>query len=89
MRGKPQPDGNIIYAQSDTQPCGDRYSTLEWHSGEIIVDHYALALPENLPAGDYTLGIGWHNEEFGRLPITQASKQANGDTLVLAHFLLP
>jgi 4-amino-4-deoxy-L-arabinose transferase-like glycosyltransferase len=89
LRGKPQLDGNVVYAQDDTEPCAFRYSSLQWHPGELIVDHYALALPENLPAGSYSLGIGWYNENSGRLPITQASNQASGDTLVLGQLQLP
>ncbi len=86
--GQPQPDGNVIYAQQDAEPCTNRYSTLRWRPGEIVVDHYTLTLPNDLPAGAYTLEIGWYNEESGRLTVTQASSQSAGDTLMLKHLQL-
>ncbi|HLB50236.1 MAG TPA: hypothetical protein VJL59_24710 [Anaerolineales bacterium] len=69
-------DGSVIYAQRDTEPCDNFYSSRQWAPGEIIVDRFALSLPNDIPPGDYKLLIGWYdsgtlerltaNDELGR-----------------------
>jgi hypothetical protein len=48
----------------------------QWAPDEIIVDRFALSLPNDIPPGDYKLLIGWYdsgtlerltaNDELGR-----------------------
>ena len=45
-------------AQSDNQPALWTRPTSGWTPGELVEDRHALALPTDLPAGDYTLVAG-------------------------------
>ena len=49
--------GNRV-AQSDNQPALWTHPTSSWTPGELVEDRHALALPADLPAGDYTLFAG-------------------------------
>lgn len=51
-----QPDKNV--AARDTQPLLGAYPTSHWKPGEIVVDSPNLALPADLPPGDYELIMG-------------------------------
>ncbi|MBN1992656.1 MAG: hypothetical protein JW953_08105 [Anaerolineae bacterium] len=57
--------GNI-QAQQDHPPQQGRYPTSWWDVNEIVIDPYALALPQNLPPGPYTLRVGLYQPETGR-----------------------
>ena len=75
--------GNIR-AQSDGYPAGGRALTPTWQKDEIVVDAHELNLPDTLPAGDYSLRIGFYDERSGqRLLRTDGS-----DSLVLPASLL-
>ena len=60
-------------AQVDDQPrdaWGPRPMT-SWRAGQVVVDEHSLAIPADLPAGDYTLILGLYNWQTGdRLPVT-------------------
>jgi 4-amino-4-deoxy-L-arabinose transferase-like glycosyltransferase len=87
LAGAPQADGSAIYAQLDPQPCGEAYPTWQWQPGDTLLVTYALALPDNLPTGSYTLTVGWYDEAAGlRLPVTDETQQPLGDAFTLAHF---
>ncbi|MBN1995798.1 MAG: glycosyltransferase family 39 protein [Anaerolineae bacterium] len=46
------------------------FPTVFWQPGYTIIDSRPLALPADLPAGDYKLIIGWYNlDNFSRLPL--------------------
>jgi len=53
------PRGRLI-AQMDSPPQGGTAPTDTWQAGEIIVDHYALALPPDTPPGQYELRVGMY-----------------------------
>jgi hypothetical protein len=64
-------------AQSDNQPALWTRPTSSWTPGELVEDRHALALPADLPAGDYTLVAGLYLPASGeRLPT------ASGEPLV-------
>jgi hypothetical protein len=66
-----------IVAQADSPPQSGRYPTLWWDSGEGVADTHLLALPSNLPAGDYSLRIGLYELESGaRLPVMGTGEDA-------------
>ncbi len=69
-------EGNRI-AQSDNQPALWTRPTSSWTPGELVEDRHALALPENLPAGDYTLVAGLYLPASGERLLT-----ASGEPLV-------
>ncbi len=56
----------------DSQPLAGLYPTSLWSPGEIVVDSFALPLPEGgLPPGVYRLVTGFYDFETGqRLPVT-------------------
>ena len=66
------PDGQTV-AQHDGQPAWEvPLPTTTWQPGEILQDKHLLALPPDLPAGEYHLEIGvyfWQTLE--RLPIVE------------------
>jgi uncharacterized membrane protein len=70
-----------IGAQADVWP---HLPTTGWTAGEYLSDRVTLDLPADLPPGRYTLLLGLYDEATGaRLPVTDASGQAKGDSLVL------
>jgi hypothetical protein len=46
-----------VWAQSDAQPA---HPTSHWRVGEILIDETRIALPENLPRGEYEIQIGMY-----------------------------
>ena len=60
------------YAQvagRDSPPGGGSLPTTRWQAGWRILDEYQIALPDDLPAGVYTLAAGLYRPEDGqRLP---------------------
>src|SRR5574341_602995 len=62
-------DGDIV-AQADSIPLGGRYPTTAWGADERFDDIYLLALPSDLPGGDYWLLVGLYDPQTGvRLPL--------------------
>jgi hypothetical protein len=53
-----------------------------WQTQNTLIDAHSLALPTDLPAGDYKLVIGWYNPDTQtRLPLIG---NENGDTLIVS-----
>jgi 4-amino-4-deoxy-L-arabinose transferase-like glycosyltransferase len=68
-----------IRAQQDNAPVNGTYPTTLWQPGEFVSDTYTLALPPDLPQGDYVLEVGLYLAETGtRLPVI-----GDGDRVVL------
>jgi hypothetical protein len=67
-----------VVAQADHQPLDSRYPTTLWPSGETIRESSQLALPANLPPGDYELWVGLYLLETGeRLPVQNDTSGEN------------
>lgn len=81
--GPPNPhSGTGLWAQSDSMPGGGTYVTTRWRGGEIVVDRHWLAIPEDLPDGEYQLIAGWYLLSTGeRVPLLEP--QPGEDHLVL------
>ncbi len=60
-----------LVSQSDGEPMVALRPTEGWRTGEQIADHYKVVLPEDLPAGDYTLRVGMYHLSGERLAMTQ------------------
>jgi hypothetical protein len=72
-----------IVAQHDSPPAGGALPTEIWVTGEVIADRHEVALPPDLPAGDYTLQVGLYRlDTFERLPVASSLPSA-GDALDL------
>ncbi|MFN2131554.1 MAG: 6-pyruvoyl-tetrahydropterin synthase-related protein [Anaerolineae bacterium] len=54
------PDGVLV--QVDAVPDGWQRPTTGWVAGEVIADPYVLAIPEDAPAGNYTVIAGLYEE---------------------------
>ncbi len=69
-------------ASRDTPPLQGLYPTGQWKPGEIVTDTPNLALPANLPPGDYNLVMGLYRPDgkFTPLPLADGS-----NSLVLAQ----
>jgi 4-amino-4-deoxy-L-arabinose transferase-like glycosyltransferase len=75
-----KPDQNL--ASRDTPPLQGLYPTGQWKTGEIVTDTPNLALPANLPPGDYNLVMGLYlpDGKFTPLPLADGS-----NSIVLAQ----
>jgi 4-amino-4-deoxy-L-arabinose transferase-like glycosyltransferase len=62
--------GDNIVIQKDNPPVDGFYPTTKWELGEIVRDQYDLAIPSDVPPGEYRLRMGMYLHETGeRLPI--------------------
>ena len=78
-------EANQVYAQHDGQPGNALMITTTWAPGEYVRDEHRLALPHDLPAGDYRLIVGMYLPESGeRLPAYDQAGERDGDHITLS-----
>ncbi len=89
-----QPEGNYtvftqvlnpamqVVAQKDRWPGDGLHPTAALRAGQIITDNLALALPADLPAGDYTLITGMYRPDIEGFPRLSGP---HGDFVLLAN----
>jgi 4-amino-4-deoxy-L-arabinose transferase-like glycosyltransferase len=66
-----------LVAQDDQPPLGGFYPTSRWAVGATVVDEYTLTLPDGLPAGVYTVQVGFYDLASGaRLPVIARPPQS-------------
>ncbi|MCJ7739226.1 MAG: DUF4832 domain-containing protein, partial [Anaerolineae bacterium] len=51
--------------QHDAEPVGGFRPTDSWAPGEVVVDRSGVALPAELPSGEYRLIVGVYNAYSG------------------------
>jgi 4-amino-4-deoxy-L-arabinose transferase-like glycosyltransferase len=68
----------VLRAQSDRPPWDGMYPTDRWTVGEVVRDDYVMQLPNDLPAGDYTIRVGLYHTPDQRVALI-----AGGDELSL------
>jgi hypothetical protein len=75
-----------VVAQQDSEPRGGSYPTFLWGAGERIPDRYDLALPADLPPGEYVVQVGMYRRDtLKRLPVMDAAGQpVPDDRIILA-----
>ena len=63
-------DGALV-AQHDSEPQGGTMPTIAWRPGQVVTDRHGIALPDDLPPGDYTLIVGIYHRDAPniRLPV--------------------
>ena len=62
---------------ADAPPLNGDYPTRLWQAGDWIVDSRPVVIPTELPAGDYTLAIGFYDPQTGeRLPLASGDEGA-------------
>jgi hypothetical protein len=78
-------DANVVLrAQQDSIPQRGNLPTTRWFPGEYISDEYALALPNDLPPGEYRIAVGMYDETTGeRAPLRDANHMPLQDNRVL------
>ena len=71
-----------IVAQADRWPGG--LPSDVWSAGQVIVDEYALVLPSDLAAGEYTIRVGLYTADDGRrLEVMGQEGVVDGDQVIL------
>ncbi len=97
-----QPDGDYtvfvhvlnaageIVAAHDSKPVNNRFPTQAFLPGTPVVDRHELALPADLPPGEYRLQVGLYQLESGeRLPVwDQAGLELPDRTLPFGTILI-
>ncbi len=70
-------DAGQVYATADGMPPG--YPTSAWRPAPAFPDNRTLALPPDMPPGDYWLYVGWYNPQnvTERLPVHGDSTRDN------------
>jgi hypothetical protein len=68
-----------VVAQRDAEPADSLRPTTTWQPGELVEDNYGIVVPDDLPAGSYTLEIGMYYGE------KRAVFDGQGDHLVLGQ----
>jgi hypothetical protein len=53
-------DGKPV-AQVDSAPCDGECESTSWIGGEVLTDSVSLTIPGDVPAGPYTLAVGWYD----------------------------
>lgn len=78
-----------LWAQHDGQPEGGFYPTSYWDVGEIVEDEHQIALPLDIPPGEYTLQAGVYLLNTGeRLRVIDGGGEEVGDRIILGRFLV-
>lgn len=75
----------VTVTQQDGAPVAGFAPTRLWEPGLRLVDPYTLALPTDLPAGEYSVRVGLYTLDRGRLPIRQ-NDAIIGDFATLGSF---
>jgi 4-amino-4-deoxy-L-arabinose transferase-like glycosyltransferase len=62
-----------LRATGDGPPLWGGFPTSMWRPGDVVEDEHVVALPADLPAGQYHLRVGWYEPESGaRLGLSAA-----------------
>jgi hypothetical protein len=79
----------IIRGQQDSQPVGGLRPTSSWEPGEEILDPHGLALPPDIPAGEYQIELGLYDATTGqRLPILNEQGDVLEDRVVVGPVIV-
>jgi hypothetical protein len=88
LYGHPTPyEGGPLWAQTD-QPFCPSYPPDRWRPGELVIAKFELAMPQEIPAGRYTLAFGLYNDlTQARLGVTQPA--GGGSYVALKEVSIP
>lgn len=70
----------LIRSQSDRPPWNGMFPTDRWQIGERVSDDYAIQIPQQLPAGDYSLRVGVYSTPDKRVPLVSGEDQLTLDS---------
>jgi hypothetical protein len=74
--------GTPLWAQDDHQPGRETYPTDFWLPGEIVLDTFQFTVPDDAPAGEYTLTTGFYKLETGQ---RLGRSDGQGDTATVSR----
>ncbi len=78
-----------VWAGWDQEPGRASYPTSAWQPGEVVIDDYALSIPDDAPAGEYGLEIGLYQlQTMERLPVSAADVEAGADYAIAARLVV-
>jgi len=76
-----------MWAGQDNWPQAGEFPTSLWLGGEFITDAYELALPADVPPGEYRFEVGMYLlETMERLPVLGNDAQPIGSSIVFSGF---
>lgn len=82
-------EAGVLVAQHDSQPQNGQYPTSVWDQGEVVSDRHWLALPTDLPNGDYRILVGLYSLESGeRMSVLDSEGNPFGDSTRLLGLAL-
>jgi hypothetical protein len=82
-------DGSCCIWQQDAMPQQNQHPTSRWLPGEVVVDTYEIALPADLPAGQYPIESGLYVAETGQRLTVRLPGQPEGDLVLLRPLTVP
>jgi hypothetical protein len=78
-----------VWAQHDGQPVGGSHPTSSWQPREEITDHHGLALPADVPPGEYRLEVGLYDAATGQRLLVQTGEGiASSDRVLVGPVLI-
>jgi hypothetical protein len=78
-----------VWAQHDSPPVGGSRPTSSWQPGEEIIDNHGLALPLDVPPGEYRLAVGLYDPATGeRLTAVTAGEALPTDRVLVGPVLI-
>ena len=81
-------DGTCCVWQDDSWPQQGDSPTSDWLPGEVVVDNYAITLPEEKPVGSYALEIGLYLAENGQRLLVEVPRLPPKDALLLRPLVI-
>jgi hypothetical protein len=79
----------VLITQRDSQPRDGRYPTSVWDEGEVVDDPHHLALPSDVPDGEYRVVAGLYAVETReRLPVLDSQGNPVGESIPLLTLAL-
>ena len=70
----PGDPARAVLAGSDGRPGGGSLPTDRWQAGWRVIDEYQVALPADLPPGDYGLEVGLYDADGEKLRVGQGAQ---------------
>ncbi len=81
----PDDPARAVLAGSDGRPGGGSLPTDRWQVGWRVIDEYQVALPADLPPGDYALEVGLYQPSGDMLPAGKTGLQLGNVQVIAAQ----
>jgi hypothetical protein len=78
-----------VWTQHDGQPVGGSRPTSSWQPGEDVTDNHGLAVPLDIPPGEYRLALGLYDPTTGdRLSVALDQQTELSDRVLVGPVLI-